>query len=147
MAKKIRILIIHGPNLNLLGQREPGIYGKLTLSEINNMIKERATSLNVDVDFFQTNHEGMMVDKIQQTAGHYDCLIINAAAFTHYSVAVRDALLAINLPAIEVHLSNIYRREEFRHKSVISDVVNGIVCGFGVHSYLLALDAALTLVR
>ncbi|MDD4599769.1 3-dehydroquinate dehydratase [bioreactor metagenome] len=146
MEKKPHVLVIHGPNLNLLGQREPGIYGTLTLNDINNKITHSANLLGLNVECVQTNHEGVMVETIQQAVGRYDCLIINAAAFTHYSIAVRDALAAVNLPAIEVHLSNIYKREEFRHYSVLSAVVNGTICGFGVHSYILALNAAVSLV-
>lgn len=145
MTKKPQILVIHGPNLNLLGRREPGIYGVLTLAEINKKIAHHAADLGVDAECVQTNHEGVMVETIQQALGRYDCIIINAAAFTHYSIAVRDALSAVNLPAIEVHLSNIYKREEFRHHSVISAVVNGTVSGFGAYSYLIALDAAVSL--
>lgn len=147
MSKKPRILVLHGPNLNLLGQREPDIYGTLTLDQINKKIIQRANDLGVDVECIQTNHEGIMVDNIQQAAEGYDCLIINAAAFTHYSIAIRDTIAAVKLPAIEVHLSNIFKREEFRHHSVISAVVNGTICGFGVHSYILAVDAAVSLVR
>lgn len=142
MKKVGRILVIHGPNLNMLGKREPGIYGSRTLEEINKIISERAKILGLDIEFVQTNHEGVMVDIIQQAAGNYDCLIINAAAFTHYSIAVRDALSAVSLPAIEVHLSNVHKREEFRHHSVISEVATGVICGFGMHSYILALEAA-----
>lgn len=145
MSIKPRILVIHGPNLNMLGQREPGIYGVMTLAEINAKITSHANDIGVIVDCVQTNHEGVMVDTIQQAVGRYDFVIINAAAFTHYSIAVRDALAAIDLPAIEVHLSNIYKREEFRHNSVISAVVNGTICGFGAYSYIIALDAALAL--
>jgi len=142
MKKIGRILVIHGPNLNMLGKREPGIYGNRTLEDINKNISERAKVLGLDIEFVQTNHEGVMVDTIQQAAGNYDCLIINAAALTHYSIAVRDALSAVSLPAIEVHLSNVHKREEFRHHSVISEVATGIICGFGMHSYILALEAA-----
>ncbi|MGI6093313.1 MAG: type II 3-dehydroquinate dehydratase [Veillonellaceae bacterium] len=147
MTKKLRILVLHGPNLNLLGKREPSIYGTLTLDEINEKITQRANNLGIDVDCIQTNHEGIMVDAIQQAADCYNCLIINAAAFTHYSIAIRDAIAAVNLPTIEIHLSNIYKREEFRHHSVISALVNGTIAGFGVHSYLLAIDAAVSLMR
>ena len=142
MEKRPFILVIHGPNLNLLGQREPDVYGIVTLVTINERIKEYASIIGVNVECMQTNHEGVMVETIQQAKGHYDCLIINAAAFTHYSIAVRDAIAAVDLPAIEVHLSNIHKREEFRHRSVIAAVVHGTICGFGVESYILALQAA-----
>jgi len=140
------IIVIHGPNLNLLGRREPHIYGKLTIDDINNKLYERAQVLGVTIDIMQTNHEGAMIDAIQQSEGRYACIIINAAAFTHYSIAVRDAIAAVSVPAIEVHLSNIHKREEFRHKSVIAPVVCGQICGFGADSYLLALDAAANMV-
>jgi 3-dehydroquinate dehydratase-2 len=136
------VLVLHGPNLNLLGKREPNIYGTLTLDDINTSLYTRATVLGVDLTITQTNHEGIMVDAIQQAVGRYAYIIINAAAFSHYSVAVRDALAAVPVPAIEVHLSNIYAREEFRHHSVISAVVHGQISGFGATSYLLALEAA-----
>lgn len=135
------VLVIHGPNLNLLGKREPGIYGKLTLDEINSNLQDKAKKLGITVKFMQSNHEGIIVDAIQQADGQYSGIIINAAAFTHYSIAIRDALVAISVPAIEVHLSNIYKREQFRHHSVISAVVHGQISGFGPDSYLLALEA------
>lgn len=141
------ILVLHGPNLNLLGKREPEIYGKLTLEDINNQINERAKKIGVHVDFLQTNYEGKLVDAIQQSVGKYQCMIINPAAFTHYSIAVRDALAAVSVPAIEVHLSNIYRREEFRHHSVTAPVCHGQISGFGAHGYLLALEAAYALIN
>jgi len=136
-----RFLVIHGPNLNLLGQREPEVYGVITLEEINRQLRELAGSMAVDLEIVQTNHEGVMVDTIQQAFGQFDGIIINPAAYTHYSIAVRDALAAIKLPAVEVHLSNIYSREEFRHRSVISPVVTGQICGLGPSGYLLALTA------
>ena len=135
------ILVIHGPNLNLLGKREPDIYGVLTLNEINNQMMAKAEKLGFRLESVQSNYEGVIVDAIQQAEGCYDCIILNAAAFTHYSIAIRDALAAVSVPAIEVHLSNIYKREEFRHNSVISAVVYGQISGFGVDSYLLALEA------
>lgn len=140
--EKSNILVIHGPNLNLLGKREPAIYGTLTLDEINNKMMAKAEKLGVGIEFIQSNHEGVIIDAIQQADGRYACIIINAAAFTHYSIAIRDALAAISVPGIEVHLSNIYKRESFRHNSVISAVVHGQISGFGVDSYLLALEAA-----
>ncbi len=142
-----KILVIHGPNLNLLGKREPEVYGATTLADINVMLTERSGDLGVELTITQTNHEGVMVDTIQQAAGQYDCIIINPAAFTHYSIAVRDALAAVNIPAIEVHLSNIYRREEFRHHSVVAPVAVGQIAGFGANGYLLALEAATAIIR
>lgn len=141
-----KILVIHGPNLNMLGLREPEIYGKLTLAELNAKVMNQALELGAEVEFVQTNHEGVMVDTIQSASGVFDCIIINPAAFTHYSVAVRDALASISVPAIEVHLSNIYRREEFRHHSVTAPVTVGQIAGFGAQSYILALYAAMVII-
>ncbi|SDD36015.1 type II 3-dehydroquinate dehydratase [Sporomusa acidovorans] len=146
-ASKKRVLVLHGPNLNLLGKREPDIYGATTLQTINDRLNARAAELGLELTIIQTNYEGKMIDAIQQAQDNYACIIINPAAFTHYSVAVRDALAAINVPAIEVHLSNIYRREEFRHHSVISPVAVGQIAGFGADGYLLALEAAVCLIR
>ena len=137
-----KILVLHGPNLNLLGQREPAVYGRLTLTELNSRLQAKAVELGVSVECVQTNHEGVMVDTIQAAAGRYDFIVINPAALTHYSVAVRDALAAISVPAIEVHLSNIYQREEFRHHSVTAAVTVGQIAGLGAQGYLLALEAA-----
>lgn len=142
-----KILVIHGPNLNLLGKREPEIYGTTTLEDINSMLREKAKHLGLELTIIQTNHEGVIIDTIQQAQTMYACIIINPAAFTHYSIAVRDALAAVSVPAIEVHLSNIYQREEFRHHSVVSPVAVGQIAGFGANSYLLALEAASFLVR
>ncbi len=135
-----KILVIHGPNLNLLGERETDIYGNQSLESINNKIKEEAKKENHEVEYFQSNEEGKIVNKIQQ-ANDFDILIINPAAFTHYSIAIRDAISSIETPTIEVHLSNIFSREEFRHKSVISAVAKGVISGFGSHSYILAVQA------
>lgn len=138
-----RILILHGPNLNLLGTREPEVYGTLTLNAINEKLRERAKELGVDeIEFLQSNFEGALVEAIQNARGRYDFIILNAAALTHYSIALRDAISAIPVPVIEVHLSNIHRREEFRHRSVIAPVVLGQICGFGVDSYIAALEIA-----
>lgn len=137
-----KVLVIHGPNLNLLGRREPEVYGKEGLETINNEISGEAKNLDLSVDFFQSNSEGEIVDKIQQSAEDFSIIIINPAAYTHTSVAIRDALLAVHLPAIEVHLSNIHKREEFRKKSMISDVVIGQISGFGAYGYILAIKAA-----
>jgi 3-dehydroquinate dehydratase II len=142
-----KILVIHGPNLNLLGKREPGVYGNLTLADLNALLAKQAAELGVELEFFQTNHEGAMVDTIQSAEGRFGCIIINPAAFTHYSIAVRDALAAISVPAIEVHLSNIYAREEFRHHSVTAAVAIGQISGFGAQGYLLALQAAMGILR
>ena len=144
--EKPGILVIHGPNLNLLGKREPNIYGKLTLNEINDKMAAKGEMLGMQLTAMQSNCEGAIVDAVQQAEGCYDFIIINAAALTHYSIAIRDALSAVSVPAIEVHLSNIYKREEFRHHSVISAVVHGQVSGFGVESYLLALEAAASII-
>ena len=142
-----KILVLHGPNLNLLGRREPEVYGKLTLPDVNAMLTAKAAELDLEIEFVQTNHEGVLVDAIQSAEGCYDCIIINPAALTHYSVAVRDALAGISVPAIEVHLSNIYNREEFRHHSVTAPVTVGQIAGFGAQSYVLALQAARTIVE
>ena len=140
MAKsKKKILVIHGPNLNMLGKREPEIYGSTTLGEIDARMKTIGKKLGLAVEAFQSNHEGAIVDKIQEACAECDGLIINPAAYTHTSIALRDALLAISIPFIEVHLSNIHRREEFRHHSMLADAATGIVAGFGATSYLLAL--------
>ena len=141
-----RILVLHGPNLNMLGKREPEVYGALTLEQLNAELAAQAAKLGVAVECRQTNHEGVLVDMIQATDGAYDCIIINPAAFTHYSIAVRDALAAISTPAIEVHLSNIYRREEFRHHSVTAPVTVGQIAGFGSQGYILALYAAVDII-
>lgn len=137
-----KILVLHGPNLNLLGKREPHIYGSTTLDDINEGLRKKCSELGILFESVQSNYEGVLVDKIQAADGDYNCIIINAAAFTHYSIALRDALAAIRVPAIEVHLSNIHKREEFRHHSVIAPVVVGQICGFGSDSYFVALEAA-----
>lgn len=132
---------MHGPNLNLLGTREPEIYGYTTLDDINTMIAARAAEAGIETAFYQSNHEGDLVDAIQQANHKFDFIIFNAAAFTHYSIAIRDAIAAIDVPVIEVHLSNIHQREEFRHTSVLAPVAMGQICGLGVESYLAALEA------
>ena len=136
-----RILVLHGPNLNLLGTREPEIYGYTTLDDINTMIAARAAEAGIETAFYQSNHEGDLVDAIQQANHKFDFIIFNAAAFTHYSIAIRDAIAAIDVPVIEVHLSNTHQREEFRHTSVLAPVAMGQICGLGVESYLAALEA------
>lgn len=139
-----KILVLHGPNLNLLGTREPEIYGRTTLEDINQMIAARAKEAGIGADFLQSNHEGVLVDALQGAPGKgYAFVILNAAAFTHYSVAIRDAIAAISVPVIEVHLSNIHQREEFRHHSVISPVVMGQIAGFGADSYMAALEVVI----
>ncbi len=142
---KNKILIIHGPNLHLLGRREPHIYGDFSLGDINKELAKRAKKHDIALESVQFNSEGQIVDKI--TNSKYDFLIINPAAYTHTSVAIRDALLGINKPAIEVHISNIYKREDFRKKSLISDVVLGIISGLGKWSYFLALEAAIIFLK
>ena len=141
----MKILILNGPNLNLLGTREPDVYGATTLKEIEQLVGARAEKLGVKVDFRQTNHEGELVQWIQQAKGQFDAIVLNAAAYTHTSVALRDAISASGVPAIEVHLSNIHAREEFRHKSFIAAVCKGQICGFGPYSYILALEAAVNI--
>ncbi len=139
-----RILVLNGPNLNLLGTREPEIYGRTTLNDINEILRQRAKDSEVDtIDFLQSNFEGELVEAIQKARGRYDFILLNAGAFTHYSIALRDAISAVPVPVIEIHLSNIHRREEFRRTSVIAPVVMGQICGFGVDSYIAALDIAI----
>jgi 3-dehydroquinate dehydratase-2 len=138
----MNILVIHGPNLNLLGRREPAVYGTETLDEINRRLSGLAQELRVQVSFFQSNHEGELIQKIQDAMGVYDALLFNPGGYTHTSVALRDAIASTGIPTVEVHLSNIYRREEFRKHSYISGVAIGQICGFGPDSYLLALRAA-----
>ena len=139
MTKKI--LIINGPNLNLLGEREETKYGKVTLEEVKKNCEFHAKSINVEIHFYQSNIEGEIVTMIQKAKDNYNGIIINAAGYTHTSVAILDALLAVKLPTIEVHITNIYNREEFRKKSLISKAANGIICGFGVNGYIMALDS------
>ncbi len=143
----LKILVLHGPNLNLLGERDPDIYGSLTLGELNKALKERGFKLQAEVTCFQSNHEGILVDRIQEAGRQYEGILINPAAFTHYSYALRDALEACNLPLVEVHLSNIYAREPFRRHSVISPIAGGVICGLGPDGYLLGLEALVGLIR
>ncbi len=142
-----RLLVIHGPNLNLLGKREPQIYGKLTLEEINKKIERTAKEEGVSVEVFQSNYEGELVTKIQEAMGVFDAIVINPGAYTHTSVAIRDAIVAVGIPAVEIHLSNIYKREDFRTKSMLKDVVIGQIAGFGVDSYLLGIRAAVGILK
>jgi 3-dehydroquinate dehydratase-2 len=138
----MKILVIHGPNLNLLGKREPDIYGTFTLDDINGRLSALAVELGVEVSFYQSNHEGELVQKIQDAMGAYGAIVINPGAYTHTSVALRDAISSTGIPTVEAHISNIYRREEFRKHSYIAGVAVGQVSGFGPESYLLALRAA-----
>jgi 3-dehydroquinate dehydratase-2 len=141
-----KILVIHGPNLDLLGQREPGIYGKVTLKQINNELNKMAKKKKVGLKIVQSNHEGEIVDLIGKGKKNFNGLLINPAAYTHTSVAIRDAILASGLPTVEVHLSNIYSREEFRQKSLITGVAKGTILGFGLNSYVLGLLALIDLI-
>lgn len=140
-SKTKSILVLHGPNLNMLGKREPELYGHQTLGQINADLVAAGRKLGIEVDTFQSNHEGELVDKIQKSIDKIQGIIINPAAYTHTSIAIRDALLLLNLPTIEVHLSNIYKRESFRHKSMISGVVLGQIAGLGAMGYQMALRA------
>lgn len=138
-----KILVMHGPNLNMLGTREPEIYGSTTLQDINDMLAQQAAGEGVETEFYQSNYEGGLIDKIQQSpANGVDFIILNAGAFTHYSIALRDAIASVNVPVIEVHISNVHTREEFRHKSVIAPVVMGQILGFGTDSYSAAMYVA-----
>ena len=136
-----QILVIHGPNLNMLGKREPEVYGRQTLKEIDTMLSDEAAQLNLSLESFQSNQEGLLVDKIQQTVGQASGLIINPGAYTHTSIAIRDALLLLDIPIVEVHLSNTYKREAFRRESMIADIVTGRIVGLGAFGYILALQA------
>ena len=141
------VLVINGPNLNLLGTREPEIYGHTTLEDINRQLTALGNELAIRVESFQSNSEGALVDRIQQARGNIDLIIINPAAYTHTSIAIRDALVASEVPTIEVHLSNVYKRESFRHHSTIADVVEARLIGFGAEGYLLALRAAVGMIK
>jgi len=138
----MKVLFLNGPNLNLLGTREPEIYGRLTLADIESQVRLRAAEMRVEVDFRQSNQEGELVGWIQEAKGRYAVIVINAAAYTHTSIALRDAISAVGIPTIEIHLSNVHAREEFRHKSLIAPVSCGQICGFGEKSYILALEAS-----
>ena len=135
-----KVLVIHGPNLNLLGKREPEIYGHQSLDEINEQLIERGPKLGIEVVTFQSNHEGVIVEEIQAAIGEFHGIIINPAAYTHTSVAIRDALVMVDVPIVEIHLSNINKRESFRHVSMIADIVMARIAGFGSQGYLLALE-------
>ena len=142
-----KILVIHGPNLNLLGDREINVYGKVTLTQINSNLKRLAQKKKIQLKIIQSNHEGKIVEVIGKTRGKFGAILINPAAYTHTSVAIRDAISAVPVPCVEVHLSNIYQREEFRHTSLIAPVAKGQVCGFGLMSYVLGLEAAISLIK
>jgi 3-dehydroquinate dehydratase-2 len=146
VAIELSVLILNGPNLNMLGVREPSVYGTETLDDIEALCQERAEALGLAVDFRQSNHEGELVSWIHQARSDHDAIIINAGAYTHTSVALLDALTLAELPVVEVHLSNVFRREPFRHHSYISAVAKGVICGFGPQGYLLALDAVARLI-
>lgn len=138
---QFNILVLNGPNLNLLGKREPNIYGHLTLEDINTMLEQEAITLNVKLSCFQSNYEGALIDKIHQALNNYQGILINAGAYTHTSVAIRDALAGVAIPLVEIHLSNIYKREDFRHHSYIAPIAIGQISGFGAESYRLGLQA------
>ena len=142
MTEAIRVLVVHGPNLNTLGTREPKIYGSTTLDGINEELSRLAVDYDSELEFFQSNHEGTLIDRIQEAGSWADGILINPAGLTHTSVVLRDALAATGLPVVEVHLSNIFQREAFRHESYISQTAAGVICGFGAHGYELALQAA-----
>ena len=141
------IIIINGPNINLLGDRDKSIYGNETYESLLNRCRSEAKKIDVNIDFYQSNIEGELVTKIQESRKQYDGMIINAAAFTHTSVAIRDALSLFKKPCIELHISNIYKREEFRHKSLISDVVTGVICGLGTSGYILAINSIYEIIQ
>ncbi|MGD1859069.1 MAG: type II 3-dehydroquinate dehydratase [Leptolyngbyaceae cyanobacterium] len=143
----LKVLVLHGPNLNLLGQREPGVYGYKTLQDIDNLVHQEAAALEVEVCIEQSNHEGVLVDLIQGTLNVFAGLVINPAAYTHTSVAIRDAIAAVAIPTVEVHLSNIHQREAFRHHSYIAPVAIGQISGFGAESYRLGLQAIVHYLR
>lgn len=142
-----KILVIHGPNLDLLGKREVEVYGKVTIDDINKELTVAARTGKVELEILQSNHEGDIVSAIGKARGKFDAILINPAAYTHTSVAIRDAVSAVDIPTVEVHLSNIYAREEFRHTSLIAPVAKGQVSGFGMKSYLLGLEAAIGLIK
>jgi len=141
------IAVIHGPNLNMLGTREPEVYGSTSLEMVNKSIKKQADKLNINVDIFQSNHEGEIVDLIQKGYNKYDGIVINPGGLTHYSIVLRDALVSVKLPVIEVHISNIHQREEFRHKSVIAPIAVGQISGLGTDGYLYALEAIVNVIK
>ena len=143
----MQLLALHGPNLNLLGTREPGLYGSASLEQINRQLHQRAVELGATIDSFQSNHEGALVDRIHQARGQADGILINAGAYTHTSIALRDALLGVAIPYVELHLSNTHAREPFRHHSYLADKALGVICGFGPTSYRLALEGLVAHLR
>jgi 3-dehydroquinate dehydratase-2 len=143
----MKILFLNGPNLNLLGQREPQVYGKTTLADIEALVRREATARGITIDFRQTNQEGELVTWIQTSKGNSDAIVLNAAAYTHTSIALRDAIAATGVPTIEIHLSNTHAREEFRHTSLIAGVCRGQIAGFGANSYVLGLSAAINIIE
>jgi 3-dehydroquinate dehydratase-2 len=147
MARKKKILVLNGPNLNLLGKRQPEIYGKLTLEQINQKVRALAKDLAVEVEIRQSNHEGDLVTWIQEAPKQFGAIVINPAAYTHTSIGMRDAITAIGIPTIEIHLSNIHKREPFRHRSHIAEAAVGQIAGFGANSYLLGIRAAAELIQ
>ncbi len=142
-----KIMVLHGPNLNLLGDREPEVYGSTTLKDINILMEEKALELKISIDIYQSNHEGVLIDLVQESMVGCSGILINPGALTHYSIALRDALKATGLPVVEVHLSNVFAREPFRQKSVISPVAKGVISGFGTFSYLIGLEALCRVVK
>jgi 3-dehydroquinate dehydratase II len=140
----MKFLFLNGPNLNLLGTREPAIYGRETLADVEALVRDQAARLQVEIEFRQSNGEGQLIDWIQAARGQIDALVLNAGGLTHTSVALRDAIAGTAIPTIEIHLSNVHAREEFRHKSLLTAVCKGVIAGFGVQSYLLGLDAAVS---
>ncbi|MEM6407585.1 MAG: type II 3-dehydroquinate dehydratase [Pseudomonadota bacterium] len=138
------LLVLNGPNLNLLGTRQPGVYGRVTLSDIEQMCRTHADARGVALSFEQSNHEGALVDAIHAARGTHDAIVMNAGAYTHTSIAIMDAIISVELPVIELHLSNVHAREDFRHTSYMSKACLGIICGFGARGYTLAMDAALS---
>jgi len=143
----MKVLFLNGPNLNLLGTREPGVYGNQTLADIEAKVRAEAATKNVEIAFRQSNLEGQLVTEIQQSKGNFDVIVLNAAAYTHTSVAIRDAIAATGIPTIEIHLSNVHAREEFRHVSLIAPVCKGVIGGFGANSYILGLSAAVSVIE
>lgn len=137
----LSLLVLNGPNLNLLGQRQPQVYGKATLADVEALCREAAGRLELDIDFRQSNHEGVLIDWVHEAKGRHHGVVLNAGAFTHTSIALMDAIASVELPVAEVHLSNIHRREDFRHLSYVSKVALGMICGFGPHGYVLAMEA------
>ncbi len=142
-----KILVIHGPNLNLLGEREPGIYGDVSFENLNKMIMNKADELGIECEIFQSNHEGAIIDKLHEARKTFDGVAINAGAYTHYSYAIRDAIAAIKIPCIEVHISNVFARDSFRSESVIAPVCRGSISGFGLDSYMLALTGLCNMIE